>query len=101
MRVLCTTWASPALEDLGFVRHEEWLQRFADRMIAVHLYDIHELKDHLAAGQGEVDSDIVARYLPLDAMRTFEVRSYHTPDQLRAALEFLAVEGCLERPAME
>jgi sugar phosphate isomerase/epimerase len=89
------------LENLGFVPHEEWLRRFGERMIAVHLHDIHGLKDHVAAGLGEVNWDLVARYLPKDAMRTFEVRSYHTPDQLRAALEFLASKGCIERPAME
>lgn len=89
------------LENLGFFPHEEWLQRFAERMVAVHLHDTHGLKDHVAAGLGEVDWGMVARYLPEDAMRTFEVRSYHTPDQIQAALEFLANKGCLQRPAME
>jgi sugar phosphate isomerase/epimerase len=90
-----------ALENLGFVPHEEWLQRFAERMMAMHLHDIHGLQDHVAPGLGEVDWDMVARYLPQDAMRTLEVRSYHDPDQLRTALEFLAAKGCLERPATE
>ena len=89
------------LENLGLVPHEEWLQRFAERMIAVHLHDIQGLRDHVAAGLGEVDWDLVARYLPLEAMRTFEVRSHHTPDQVHAALEFLASKQCIERTAVE
>jgi sugar phosphate isomerase/epimerase len=89
------------LENLGFVPHEEWLQRFSDRMIAMHLHDIRGLEDHVAPGQGEVDWDMVARYLPEDAMRTFEVRSYHRPDQLLGALEFLASTGCLKPPVTE
>jgi sugar phosphate isomerase/epimerase len=89
------------LEHLGFVSHEEWLHRFSGRMIAAHLHDVRGLEDHIAAGQGEVDWGMVARYLPEDAVRTIEVRSYHTPEQLQAALEFLACEGCLEQPVME
>jgi len=86
------------LDNLGFFAHEAWLQRYASRMIGVHLHDIKGLVDHHAAGLGEVDWDMVARYLPRDAMRTLEFRAFNTPDEVRAALEFLADKGCIEPP---
>jgi sugar phosphate isomerase/epimerase len=89
------------LENLGFVPHQVWLERYADRMVAVHLHDIKGLRDHHAAGLGEVDWDMVARYLPREALRTFEFRSHNTPEQLEGALEFLASTGCIERPQAE
>jgi sugar phosphate isomerase/epimerase len=84
------------LENLGFCPHEAWLERYAARMVAVHLHDIRGLIDHHAAGLGEVDWDMVARYLPPSAMRTLEFRSHNTPDQVRASLAFLAEKGCIE-----
>ncbi len=89
------------LENLGLVPHQEWLERYADRMVAVHLHDIKGLRDHEAAGLGEVDWDMVARYLPREALRTFEFRAHNTPSQLQDALEFLAGKGCIERPEAE
>jgi len=86
------------LENLGFVPHREWLERYAARMIGVHLHDIIGLQDHYAAGLGEVDWDMVARYLPVDALRILEFRSHNTPEQLRAALDFLVTKGCIRGP---
>lgn len=85
------------LEFLGFDPHEEWLRRYAARMFGAHLHDVKGLKDHQAAGLGEIDWDMVSAYLPKDAIRTFEFRGYNTPQQISAALEFLAEKGCIRR----
>jgi sugar phosphate isomerase/epimerase len=84
-----------ALHNLGFVEHEEWLLRMAPRMIGVHLHDMRGLVDHSAAGRGEVDWDMVARYLPRDALRTVEVHATNTPEQIATSLQFLADKGCV------
>ena len=84
------------LENLGFAAHEAWLERYAARMVAVHLHDIRGLIDHAAAGLGEVDWDMVARHLPRQAMRTLEFHASNSPDEVRAALDFLAEKGCIE-----
>jgi sugar phosphate isomerase/epimerase len=86
-----------ALENLGFVEHEEWLRRQSWRMIGVHLHDIRGLIDHGAAGQGRVDWDMVARYLPRDAVRTCEFHASNTPEQIAASLQLLADRGCVSR----
>jgi sugar phosphate isomerase/epimerase len=83
------------LARLGFGSHEEWLRRYASRMIGVHLHDIKGLRDHHAAGLGEIDWDMVAAYLPADAIRTCEFRNDNTPEQIVAGLQFLADKGCV------
>jgi sugar phosphate isomerase/epimerase len=83
------------LARLGFGSHEEWLRRYASRMIGVHLHDIKGLRDHYAAGLGEIDWDMVAAYLPADAIRTCEFRNDNTPEQVVAGLQFLADKGCV------
>jgi sugar phosphate isomerase/epimerase len=76
-------------EHLGFDRHEEWLRRFADRMIGVHLHDVVGVTDHLAAGRGQVDWGMVARYLPASALRTCEFQPFNTPREVAAGLQWL------------
>ncbi len=78
------------LDNLGFFPHAEWLQRFAPRMVGVHLHDIRGLQDHHAAGLGEMDWEMVARYLPADIVRTCEIHHTNTPEQVAASMRFLA-----------
>jgi sugar phosphate isomerase/epimerase len=77
------------LENLGFDAHEEWLRRFAPRMIGVHLHDVSGVKDHLAAGLGEVDWDMFSGYLPASALRTCEFQPTNSPQQVAAGLKWL------------
>ncbi len=84
-----------ALDRLGFCQHRDWLERFAHRMLGVHLHDMRGMQDHWAAGLGEVDWGMVSAHLPADALRTCEFESYNTPAQVAAGLSFLAAQGCL------
>jgi HAD superfamily hydrolase (TIGR01662 family) len=83
------------LDRLGFYPHAEWLRRYSARIVETHLHDVQGLTDHLAPGRGEVDFDMVARYLPLSAVRTLELRPSNTPDMVSAGLKFLADHGCI------
>jgi len=76
-------------EHLGFHSHQEWLHRFAGRMVGVHLHDVVGAKDHLAAGLGQVDWDMVAGYLPAGALRTCEFHAFNSPQEVAAGLEWL------------
>jgi sugar phosphate isomerase/epimerase len=77
------------LEHQGFHSHEEWLRRFSERMIGIHLHDVLGVEDHLAAGLGQVDWDLVFRYLPAGAQRTCEFKSVNSPQEVAAGLERL------------
>lgn len=85
-----------ALDRLGFYPHEEWLQRFAARIVGTHLHDVVGLTDHYAAGLGEVDFARVTKYLPAGAFRTCEFQTFNTPEQVEAGLKFLAEHNCIK-----
>ncbi len=86
------------LDRLGFYPHEEWLKRFSTRIIETHIHDVIGTTDHLAPGLGEVDFDMVARYLPAQAIRTCEFQDVNTYEQVKSALSFLAAKGCISKP---
>jgi sugar phosphate isomerase/epimerase len=80
------------LQHLGFYTHEEWLRRFAGpqgRLIGVHLHDVVGVKDHLAAGLGQVDWELVAKYLPACALRTCEFQPFNSPQEVAAGVKWL------------
>jgi sugar phosphate isomerase/epimerase len=85
------------LDHLGFIPHEEWPRRYAGRILGVHLHDIQGLKDHFAAGLGEMNWAVPAAYLPDHVIRVCEFRSFNTPEQLSGALQFLVGAGCVAR----
>ena len=84
------------LDILGFYRHEEWLKRFAPRIIGTHLHDVVGTTDHFSPGLGEVDFDMVAAYLPEKAFRTCEFQTFNTPEQVKAGLQVLVERGCIK-----
>jgi HAD superfamily hydrolase (TIGR01549 family) len=85
-----------AMERLGFFTHQEWLERFAARIVEVHLHDVHGADDHLAPGLGEVDFARLAPWLPSGALRTCEIRPHNTPEQVVAGMQTLVRLGCVE-----
>jgi len=84
-----------AMDRLGFYPHEEWLRRYASRIIEVHLHDVIGVNDHYAPGLGVVDFSMVASYLPEDAIRTFELQATNSPEQVKAGLNYLVECGCV------
>jgi HAD superfamily hydrolase (TIGR01549 family) len=83
------------LDRLGFFPHAGWLDRFARRIVGVHLHDVSGIRDHLAPGLGEIDFHWVAGYLPKTAFRTLEVKSDNTPEQIKTGLKILLDAGCI------
>lgn len=81
------------LAQLGFFPHQDWLRRFSSRIIGVHLHDVLGIDDHQAAGTGQIDWDMVARYVPASAHRTCEFQNFNTPDQVRAGVQWLVQKG--------
>ncbi|RPJ24395.1 MAG: HAD family hydrolase [Chloroflexi bacterium] len=84
------------MDRLGFYRHEEWLKRFAPRIIGTHLHDVIGTTDHYAPGLGQVDFAMVAAYLPENAFRTCEFQTFNTPEQVNAGLKLLVEHGCIK-----
>ncbi len=86
---------SEAMERLGFGTHEDWLRRFDQCIVGVHLHDIVGIQDHQAPGRGTMDWDLVARHLPGSALRTCEFQSFNSPREVAAGLTLLKEKGCM------
>ena len=61
------------LDYLGFLEHEEFLRRYGDRLVGMHIHDTRTVRDHQAPGQGDTDFTMLARYLRPDTIRTLEL----------------------------
>jgi sugar phosphate isomerase/epimerase len=81
------------LEYLGFLRHEELLERYGSRLVGMHIHDTRNGRDHQAPGQGDTDFAMLGRYLHQDTLRTLELHRVVTAAQITHALEVLEALG--------
>ena len=81
----------------GYGPHEAWLKRLSHKMIGVHLHDIAGMDDHLTAGCGDMDWELVARYLPDNILRTCEFQYTSSPQQIADGLQWLAEQGLVSQ----
>jgi HAD superfamily hydrolase (TIGR01549 family) len=84
------------LEVLGFSSHEEWLKRFGNRIIGVHLHDVKGVTDHQMPGSGDVDYSLIAPYIPATANLTVEVSPKLTQQELSKSLKHLEEFGIVK-----
>ncbi|NWF78108.1 MAG: sugar phosphate isomerase/epimerase [Chloroflexi bacterium] len=82
-------------QQLGFSLHEEWLSRFQDRMVGIHLHDIHGISDHHAPGKGNMDWEMIARYLPPGIVKVCEIGEWNDEEQMRGVVKFLQKKGII------
>ena len=80
---------------LGFAPHEEWLLRFKNRLIGVHLHDVLGISDHRVPGRGEVNWSMIAKYLPPGVIRVCEIGEWNKEEYLPGAIPFLQEKGIL------
>ena len=86
-----------ALDELGLVMHEDWLERFGKRIIGVHIHDVMGITDHLAPGQGSVNYGKIADYLPENCLKTLEIGPRSSIDEIAKSLELLTDKGIINR----
>lgn len=81
------------MEVLGIANHEDFLKKYGDRLIGVHLHDAVGGSDHKAVGEGEIDFARILPYLKPDTQLVLEIHGHASADQLvksrEIAVEFL------------
>ena len=82
-------------QQLGFSSHEEWLSRFKDRMVGIHLHDTRGISDHHAPGKGNMNWEMVAKYLPPGIVKVCEIGEWNDEEQIEGAVKFLQKKGIL------
>jgi sugar phosphate isomerase/epimerase len=82
-------------QQLGFSLHEEWLSRFKNRIVGIHLHDIRGISDHQAPGKGNMDWEMVAKYLHAGIVKVCEIGEWNDEGQIEGAVKFLQKKGIL------
>jgi sugar phosphate isomerase/epimerase len=80
---------------LGFDSHEQWLSRFKHRMVGIHLHGVIGISDHQTPGQGDVNWEMVARYLPPGIVKVCEIGDWNDEQQMQGVVSFLQKEGII------
>ena len=83
------------LDRLGLIPKNRWLDELRDRCLGAHVHDVDGLADHRAPGLGDVDWSYIARGLPPDIPRVFEINQKTPEDAVAAALPFLRPHSVL------
>ena len=76
-------------EFLGVCTHEDWLQRYGDRMLGMHLHDVVGASDHTPPGSGELDFEMVKRYLCPATIKVLEINHVHTMQEILEGVKVL------------
>jgi sugar phosphate isomerase/epimerase len=82
-------------QQLRFASHEEWLSRFRDRMVGIHLHDIRGISDHHAPGKGNMNWEMIAKYLSRGVVKVCEIGEWNDEDGMRGVVKFLQKKGIL------
>jgi len=80
-------------QQLGFSLHEEWLSRFEHRMLGIHLHEVLGISDHQAPGKGNMNWDMVGKYLPQGVVKVCEIGEWNKEEQMQGVVNFLQKEG--------
>jgi len=83
-------------QQLGFSLHEEWLARFMDKMVGIHLHDILGISDHHPPGKGAMNWEMVAKYLSSGIVKVCEIGEWNDEDQMQDVVKFLQKKGVLD-----
>lgn len=74
---------------LGFIDHEEHLERMASRLIGFHLHDVVEGRDHQIPGTGSVDFQMIKRFVRPEHTLVLEPSPKLTPEEISRSREYL------------
>ena len=80
-------------ENLGFQRVEEMLRAYGKFLVGFHLHDVKGHSDHHVPGIGEVDFELLKKYIKKDTVKILEIHPRETEKDLMAGVDFLKNMG--------
>jgi sugar phosphate isomerase/epimerase len=80
------------MENVGFLRHQDYLSEYSHRLLGVHLHDILGCLDHRAPGQGTFDFKMLLPYIRTDTIKVIEAHHPATKQDIVTGKLFLEGE---------
>ncbi|MFA7706582.1 MAG: sugar phosphate isomerase/epimerase [Candidatus Omnitrophota bacterium] len=78
------------MENLGLLKHKDFLERYGRRLIGVHLQDIFGCQDHLAPSKGQIDFSMLKPYLNKNTLKVIEAHHPATAEELIQSRNFIS-----------
>ena len=84
------------MEHLGIAKQEDFLRRYGDRLVGMHIHDAVGASDHRAVGRGEIDFPAIIPYIKPDTVLVLEMHSHVSDKELarsKEAFQRLLIQG--------
>jgi len=84
------------ISNLGYWDSLEYLRKYKDRVVGIHIHDCIGIRDHLPPGDGDIDFLAIKGFLPKDTLCVLEMRPQVAEEDLRRGVRHLRALGFLD-----
>ncbi len=76
-------------ENLGLEKHSDFLKKYAEHIVGMHIHDINGSQDHWPPGTGNFDFTSLKPYIKKNTIKVMEIHQPATATQVKEAVFYL------------